>query len=341
MLRSAVDQMAVGFMLAVAPSGRLVFANRYMEALHGRRLVPGVDVFEYARESALHPDGQPYTPEEHPLAYALRGEVVRDQELLARRKGGALATLRVSAAPVRDPNGSITGAVAVVFDVSADQGETDRELMLGALGHDLRSPLATILANSDLLGSRGGLDAVARRSVERIDHAARRMDRMIRQLLDYTRASVTGGLPVAPRAIDLHAICRSVLDEMRDAHPDRALLLDCAGSGRGQWDPDRLAQLVSNLVANALAYGAPGSPVTVTVREQKGERILAVHNQGSAIDGRLMPRLFEPFERGNPRTPGMGLGLYIARKIVEAHGGSIKVESTVARGTTFRVHLPG
>src|SRR5262249_36209792 len=85
MLTTAVEQMAVGFLLAVAPSGRLVFANRYMEALHGR-VVAGLDVFEYARET-LHTDGQPYAPEEHPLAYALRGQVVRDQEMLAMREG--------------------------------------------------------------------------------------------------------------------------------------------------------------------------------------------------------------------------------------------------------------
>jgi signal transduction histidine kinase len=168
---------------------------------------------------------------------------------------------------------------------------------------------------------------------------------MIETLLDFTASRFTGSLPIAPVATDLHDVCRGVVRELRAAAPDRSIELALEGDGRGTWDPARLAQVVSNLVSNALQHGARHSPVRVYVAGDDTAALLAVENEGPAIAPELMRVLFEPFCRG-PSVPGasrargLGLGLYIARQLVHAHGGTIDVESTPERGTAFTVRLP-
>jgi signal transduction histidine kinase len=136
-----------------------------------------------------------------------------------------------------------------------------------------------------------------------------------------------------------------VANEARAAHPERTLLVDMTGDLEGEWDPDRLAQVASNLVGNAMAHGAPDGPVRVTVRSGAGTVEVAVHNAGPAIPEALRRVLFDPFRRGQEagetsRASGLGLGLYITREIVAGHGGTVEVESTEAEGSTFRVVLP-
>jgi signal transduction histidine kinase len=141
-------------------------------------------------------------------------------------------------------------------------------------------------------------------------------------------------------------VIRGLLDELEVAHPTREIAFDQQAAGRGSWDPDRLAQLVSNLVSNALHYSPEGTPVRVTLREE-GDRVrLAVHNAGSPIPPELLPHIFDPFRRGaqeaeaQSAAPGLGLGLFIAREIAKAHGGTIEVTSDATSGTTFLVSLP-
>ena len=138
---------------------------------------------------------------------------------------------------------------------------------------------------------------------------------------------------------------RQTLEEVRLAHPERHVELVQHGPDAGRWDGDRLAQVVTNLVNNALAYSPPETPVRVETRgEADGGVVLSVHNQGEPIAPSLLPRLFEPLTRGPPSqgsaARSIGLGLYIVNRIVHAHGGTVEVRSTPAEGTTFTVHLP-
>jgi signal transduction histidine kinase len=205
---------------------------------------------------------------------------------------------------------------------------------LGVLGHDLRNPLNAITMAAQMLARQQTLPGSARERAVRIEHAASRMGEMIRTLLDFTHARFRGGLPIVPSAADLRLIAHEVVAELRSAWPDRDIELAARGDLRGHWDAPRIAQVVSNLVANALSHGARATPVHVLVSDQGAEVWLVVHNVGVPIPPELLPVLFEPFRRG------AGDGLYIARQIIDAHGGNIEVTSTAAEGTRFILRLP-
>ena len=140
---------------------------------------------------------------------------------------------------------------------------------------------------------------------------------MIRDLLEYTRASV-GEFPHSPVPMDLHRVCNAAVDELRVVHPDRTIVCDVAGNVEGTWDPDRLQQVVSNLVGNALEHS--DGVVSVRVEAAKHDVVLSVHNDGEPIPAEVLPALFEPFRRGERSAGGLGLGLYIVREVIRRHG---------------------
>jgi signal transduction histidine kinase len=215
-----------------------------------------------------------------------------------------------------------------------------RDRMLGILSHDLKNPLGVILASSYVL-ENAALDDTQKRSLARVTSAAGRIDRMIKDLLDYTRARMDRALPIARREVDLHEVCKQAMDELRLLNPRRVIRLDCQGPMSGSFDPDRVARVVGNLVNNALRYGDPDTPIDVSLRRAKSGIVLEVHNHGPPIPPDLLPHIFEAFQRApDAGGEGLGLGLYIVKQIVDAHGGSIAVRSTQAEGTTFSVLWP-
>jgi signal transduction histidine kinase len=224
------------------------------------------------------------------------------------------------------------------FAVQTDQF---RDRFIGVLSHDLRTPLGAITAGAALLALPE--DNPQRRSwvVTRIMTSSQRMERMIGDLLDVTRARLGGSIPLKRGPIDLQQVCDEAMMEIRAGQPDAVVRLQAGGDLRGEWDPDRLAQVVSNLVGNAIQHGG-GTPVTLTAYGNHDSVTLAVHNGGPPIPPDAMPLIFEPLARGQGDTAGhsIGLGLFIARAIVSAHGGNIQVSSSAAAGTTFTVALP-
>ncbi|HET9449623.1 MAG TPA: PAS domain S-box protein, partial [Aggregicoccus sp.] len=216
--------------------------------------------------------------------------------------------------------------------------------LIGIVSHDLRNPLNAIMLSNAALLRRTDLDEHTRTGLLRTRSAADRMVRMVRDLLDFTQARLRGALPLQRRPLDLHALARQVVDEVRLAHPERALQLQCEGDGAAEGDPDRLAQALTNLVTNALQYSPEDTPVRVRSEVSADALVLSVHNQGTPIAPELLPRLFEPLERGEEAAGAgrrsIGLGLYIVQHIVQAHGGRIEVRSTAAEGTTFTLRLP-
>jgi signal transduction histidine kinase len=209
------------------------------------------------------------------------------------------------------------------------------------VGHDLRNPLSAITMSAVALERKGG-DALAK-PVQRIVSSARRMERLISQLLDFAQARYGNGIPVRPRPADLAQVARAAVDELEAGHPGRRIAVEAEGDTAGEWDPDLLAEVVSNLVGNAVQHGA-GQPVTVRLRGAGAEVIAEVHNGGRPIAPELVPHLFDPFRRGRgadaSRAGGIGLGLFITREIVRAHRGAIEVRSDAAAGTTVSVRLP-
>jgi two-component system sensor histidine kinase/response regulator len=216
------------------------------------------------------------------------------------------------------------------------------ELFVGVVGHDLRNPLSAMVAGAELLALRGG-DDTTKRTLDRMIAAGRRMTSLIEQMLDLTRARLGSGLTVAAdhAPVDVKELVSRTVEELRGANPQRAMTIDSVGDARTTGDAERLVQLFSNLVGNALAHGDADSPITTTVVGRDRDVAVIVHNRG-AIPDELMPSLFEPFRGSshNGRSSGLGLGMFIARQIARAHGGDITVESTPSTGTAVTVQLP-
>jgi signal transduction histidine kinase len=225
--------------------------------------------------------------------------------------------------------------------------DRSRQMFLAILGHDLRNPLNSIVMTGDALSRTGQLDAEASEMASQMAASAAAMTRMISDLLVFTSAGLGAAMPLSPAPMDLGRLCREVVDEMRAGYPTRTLPYEARGDLAGEWDPARLRQVVSNLLGNAVQHGRGTGPVELTARGEGPEVVLAVHNGGAAIPPDALPTIFDPLVRGSSpelqrqRRPGsIGLGLYIAREVVTAHGGTIDVTSSAGAGTVFTVHLP-
>lgn len=217
--------------------------------------------------------------------------------------------------------------------------------LIGIVSHDLRNPLNTISLNAAVIARRDALGPQDAQLLQRIQNASERAARMIRDLLDFTQARLGGRIPVHARTMNLHELLHSVLAEVEAGHPGRIDCVLAAQDATGVWDPDRLAQLIENLVVNALKYGVEGGTVRIRTWSDAGALTLEVHNSGDPIPPEKMAVIFEPLQRGvdagqpNPDR-SIGMGLFIVKHIVDAHGGSMTVDSTPERGTTFTVRLP-
>jgi len=166
---------------------------------------------------------------------------------------------------------------------------------------------------------------------------------MISDILDLTRARLSGGIPLHVKPTRLPDVCQLVVDELSVAYPGRTIAFEAEGEGEGQWDPDRLAQVVSNLVGNALEHGSADGVIRVRCVGEPERQVLEVSNPGAPIPGHLLATLFDPFRQvsgQSGRRSGLGLGLFIVRQLVEAHGGQVSVRSSETEGTTFTVVLP-
>jgi K+-sensing histidine kinase KdpD len=238
-------------------------------------------------------------------------------------------------------------SVTTRFSVVAKLEETIRgnELFAGALAHDLRNPLGAIMTAAQLVLMRQEGQGSDRhvKPLTRILTSGQRMTRMIDQLLDFTRARAGGGIEIQPQDANLAELCAQAVGELEVSHPEWRIQLDIAGTLDGAWDPDRLLQVISNLVGNAGQHGRPEEPIAVALDGTRREEVrLAVHNLG-AIPPDLLPHIFDPFRgsrHGRFQSRGLGLGLFIVREIVRAHGGRIELASSEADGTTFTLHLP-
>jgi PAS domain S-box-containing protein len=254
--------------------------------------------------------------------------------------------------PQRNAAGEVSGYVSLVSDITErkqdearkkDQADFEQQL-IGIVSHDLRNPLNAILLGATALVRREELDERAVKSVLRIQSSAERAVRMVKDLLDFTQARLGGGIPMRPGPLDLHALVRQGVEEVEVAYPGRTVEVRQEGEARGEWDSDRIAQVVTNLVTNALKYSPEGTPVRVVTRAEGDWVSLCVQNEGAPIPSEKLPSLFEPLQRATAThdrsSRSIGLGLYIVKQLVRAHAGTIEVVSNEEAGTTFTVRLP-
>jgi len=242
-------------------------------------------------------------------------------------------------------NESIDQSMAEAVQSFTERVDESREMFLAILGHDLRNPMASMKLTACMLGKNKGLDAESLKKVHEMASTADHMDQMIHDLLDYAVTRMGQSIPIFRAAMNLETLCRSSAAEMQSAHPSREIRCSASGDLNGMWDSQRLWQVVSNLLGNAMQYGATDSPVDLTVTGESAEVVINVHSEGDPIPPEKLSSLFHPMARRsdhvNALRPGsIGLGLYIVCEIVTAHAGSVEVQSSREAGTDFTVRLP-
>ena len=224
-----------------------------------------------------------------------------------------------------------------------------QNLFLAILGHDVRTPLGAITMGAQVLLLDAALPSKAVKVGARILNSAKRVDEIVRDLLDFSTTHLGEGIPVDPHDTHLGDICENLVEEIRTFHADQTIEVVTSGNLRGVWDGPRISQAVSNLLSNAVQHGDPNTAIKVALHGEKEKVIWKIQNHSKVIPVATLRTLFDPVKRfairsteqrvlGNMKN--LGLGLYVAREIVKAHDGKIEVVSTKSEGVTFTITLP-
>jgi signal transduction histidine kinase len=307
-----------------------------------RGLAPGVDHETAAETHALTRLVDGFTIEQMASEYrALRASVLKHW-LRQSEAGGEFI--------VEDMirfNEAIDQALAESIASYTKAVNSSRDVFLGMLGHDLRTPLGAILLGSEALLRIEEQDTRATKIASRIFASVKRANKIVNDLLDFTRLQFGPGIPLQLDETNLATICDNMVEEVRAYHPEAKIVYDTRGDLCGQFDSARMEQVFSNLMGNAIQHGDITAPVTVSLQEDQGCAVFAVHNQGEPVPREVISVIsnltsahtpYTATQRGQGR--GLGLGLYIASEIVRAHRGHIEVASEPDLGTVFTARFP-
>ncbi|MYM73404.1 GHKL domain-containing protein [Duganella sp. FT134W] len=247
------------------------------------------------------------------------------------------------------------------FNESIDQAQTEsmarysrmlreaQNLFLAILGHDVRTPLGAVSMGAQVLLMDQTLPSKALKVGLRILNSSKRMDAIVRDLLDFSTTHLGEGIPIDPRTVDLLEVCQHTIEEAKAFHPDRKFELKAEGELTGAWDGQRMGQAFSNLISNAIQHSTPESVIRVSISGAANEVVYEVQNDAEVFSPTKLRTLFDPIkrfairpasERVGSRMQNLGLGLYVVKEIVNAHDGEVSVKSSKDDGVTFTVRLP-
>jgi PAS domain S-box-containing protein len=280
-----------------------------------------------------------------------------EMEYRLRRHDGVYRWIFDRGVPFVDDSGTFAGFIGSCIDVDdrrkaqdVEQQRSQQQLanahdferwILAIVSHDIRDPLGTILFAARRLQDVAAPGTEAKKHAEMVERGVHRIHHIVGDLLDLAREREGEGIRVERRPADLRVVCRQIVDELEVKARDRQFVIEGEVDGAGEWDEHRIVQALSNLVSNAVQHGTPGSPIRIRMTGDATRVVVEVQNRGG-VPQDVVPRMFEPFRSARQHTRrggGLGLGLFIARAIARAHGGSLDVESSDDR-TTFQLVLP-
>ena len=343
-LDATISAIADGVVI-YSPTGQILRMNPAAQRIldyspEERRLSLAERLSLFRSESA---GGQVMRPEETAGWRALGGETVRGVVEVVRTRDGRDLWMSISAAPIRGQDGRLIGAVATYTDITGMRDLQERqEDLIRTISHDLRSPLTVIQGYSQMLFRSADKPDRVRNAAECIYASMRRMDAMIQDLVFSARLE-SGQLHLDRQPVEVGSFLSTLLRHLQEAMGTERVEVRLEDDLYvADADPVRLERIMVNLLSNALKYSPAGSPVLVTAERAEREIKLSVVDQGPGIDPVDLPHLFERFYRSQnaKMAEGLGLGLYISKGLVEAHGGRIWVESEPGRGSTFTFTLP-
>ncbi|HEX5417664.1 MAG TPA: ATP-binding protein, partial [Chloroflexota bacterium] len=293
-------------------------------------------------------EGTPVPPDQLPTTEALRGQTVRDRELVIVQPDGHRVPVLANATPIRRPDGPISGAVVTFQDITAiKELERMREEWVSLIAHDLRQPVTVITGYAQRLQRLLITHASPEKEQQTIENvlvSTRSLNRMVGDLLDASRIE-TRHLTLEKRSVDFAALVRNAVEGARLVARGHSICLEVKGKIPGlDVDSGRIDQVLSNLLSNAAKYAYPDTEIQVEVARVDGEVRVSVMDQGEGIAADELPKLFTRFFRTREvrakGVAGLGLGLYISKRLIEAHGGQMRAESIPGESTTFRFTLP-
>ena len=323
--------------------GRVVRTN-----LEARRLLGAVPGEPLALETLTEMGDRRDDLAKDPILRAFTGETCRSVVVRRRDPGcPSQRLLALSASPVRDLLGRTTGAVVMAHDVTEEKvALRERERFLAVLGHDLRNPLWSMELQTHLL-ERSDSPERTRTLVHKIRTTARRLTRTVDQLLDAASLQQGRELALSVTGTCMRQLVEEAVSNLTTIARDNPIRVLASGDTRGAWDADRIYRALANLIANSLAYSPRGAPIEVVIRgDGKDEVEVVVADRGCGIAKAHLELIFQPNGRSDERrgrdllSGTLGLGLFIVKSVVSAHGGSIGVESEEKKGTAFSVRLP-
>jgi two-component system CheB/CheR fusion protein len=357
-LNLVIEQMPAGVVVAEAPSGRVILANRKVEQILGQPFLPVGHPDEHLHYRGFHPDHRPYAPEDWPLARALRrGETVTDEQIEYVRADATCLTMRASSAPIRDASGNIVAAV-LVFEEITEQKILQERLaqsekletigrLAGGVAHDFNNLLTVISGYTQLVREDPRLTRHLRTELDVVLKAANRATALTSQLLAFSRRQV-----IQPRILDLNPVVAAMermLRRLVGEHIELRTRL-CPRPCRVEADPGQLEQIVMNLVTNARDAVEHGGAITILTENVELNRHpelgsgpfvrLVVVDTGAGMDDETQRHLFEPFFTTKGVGRGTGLGLSSVYGMVKQNRGEMRVESAPGEGTRFEIYLP-
>ena len=353
-----LQHVPAGVVFGEAPSGRIVIRNRHAEQIIGEGVIASPTLEGYSEWVGFRADGNRVEPGEWPLAKALRGEVVRNDEVLYQRRDGRRIWIRIHAAPVRDADGTILGGIVAFYDIDEERTmrmENDRlyeearrannakDEFFAAVTHELRTPMTAIIGWARLLKMEQLDNPHAIEAANAITDSAMLQAQLVDDLLDVSRIA-TGKVALHRQPIDLNEVVQQAVQAVQPSAESNGLRLRVSLGGKCIIDADsgRLRQIVGNLLSNAIKFTPAGGLIELTSSMHDGFATLIVRDTGRGIEPSILPNIFERFQQAkSAEYGGLGLGLTIVRHLVEMHAGNVRAESEGAgKGATFTVRLP-
>ena len=344
-----LNQMPVGITVAKAPDGKIIYTNKKIDERWGSPLIPTSSIDEYNKWKFFHLDGTLFQPEEWPLARTIKtGEIVSDEDVEVFRQGQK-TVLRLNSCPILSEHGDIIAGVLICQDITElTKAIRARDEFLSIASHELKTPLTSLKLQAQIMKRDLEKNPIKQPSPDRIsklvdqlDRQTTRLNKIVDDMLDVSKVRM-GKLKLRLRQVDLCQLTQEVLARMKLQQDEIEFNFKNCQDVEGEWDADRMEQVLINLISNSIKYGK-GRPVEVAVFKEGESAIIEVKDQGMGIEKKMIPIIFEKFERGGISSKdisGLGIGLFITKQIVLAHGGEISVSSELHQGSTFKIRLP-
>lgn len=346
-LQAIIDQLPEAILLLEPDPDRVTLVNTQAARLLGWEIHPPIPLDAFLEANARYQaDEVPLAPSDVPVVRALRyGETTR-REVRIQRPDGATITTLVNAAPLRDPNGRITAAIAVFQDITAlKDAEQLKDDFLALVSHELRTPMTTIQGGALLLLQSGEqLDAETRRMIlTDIAGESRRLAGLVENMVQLANIRA-GRFGLDSEPIHVRTLIERAVAALRDSAPQHTFEVGVEPDLLALGDPSRIDQVIHNVLHNAIKYAPGATPIEIRAARDNGMVVISVRDHGPGIDEDDLPFVFSRFERGRQvvlrHTSGLGLGLYLAKHLIEAHGGQIWIERPPDGGTCIHFTIP-